>query len=171
MPFSSGTTKANMSYNYTKTVGLGTAQLIVNPSPDLTTWGSTDAINGVQLMYTSDDLSVLLASPTSLDLVSALIDPLTGTAQTWTKVKQIYIKNNSTTAGNTIKLNGNFITSSVLGGTTPYLILDAGGSILLKSPSLAGYTVTATSADTITLQGLVADVTVDLILLGIGTVA
>lgn len=168
-----GSSKSTLVRRYSRTVGLGSA-VITYSITDSSTWIDGDVVGGSQLVYSLNDQAIEGSggSALSLDLVSALIDPLTGTAQTWTKIKEIFIKNNTTTAGVTLKVNGNFITTVILGGTTPFFTVGPGGEYHIKNPSLAGYAVTATTGDVITLLGgSVTALNIDIIIIGCGTVA
>ena len=168
-----GSSRTLLNRTYTKTVGLGTATMTYNINEGQT-WTDGDAVGGSQILYSANDLAIdgSGGSATSLDLVATLLDPLSGTAQTYTKIKELWIKNNTTTAGATLKVNGNFITTVILGGTTPYLIIGAGGKAHFECPSLAGYAVTSSTGDVITLQGATTTaVNIDLLIVGVGTVA
>lgn len=168
-----GSSKIVFSRTYSRTVEMASASAVVSFT-DSQSWATGDAVDSNQLLFTQNDLAIAGSggSATDFDLVSGLTDPLTGTAQTWTKVKEIYIKNNTTTAGATVKINGNFITTVLLGGTSPFLTIGAGGSLLIRCPSLAGYAVTSSTGDTISIQGATsAAVNIDLVLVGTGSVA
>jgi len=76
-----------------------------------------------------------------------------GAAIAGTAIKFIFIRNLSTTAGQTVKLkpgSSNPVTG-ILGGTTPTLTIGPGGFLLLSNP-IDGYTVTGGSADTIAIE-------------------
>lgn len=101
----------------------------------------------------------------TLDLSGSLTKPLGGTLAL-TKLKLLYIKNKSTTAGQTLVV-GN--------ATAPVLIFDAaadthtigpGGIFLVFEPSLAGITVTGTTADGLKLVSN-ADLNYDIVIVGV----
>lgn len=168
-----GSSKLNLSRTYSRTVGLGSVVMTVSIA-EPATWTDGDAVGGSQILYSVNDVAIAGSggSSTDYDLVATLLDPLTGTAQTYTKIKEIFIKNNTTTAGSTLAVKGNFITTVVLSGTTPDLTVGAGGTLHLKNPSLAGYPVTATTGDIISLIGkTAAAVSIDMLIIGVGTVA
>lgn len=94
----------------------------------------------------------------SYDLSGSLEDPV-GNAVVFTTVKGLYVEHNSGTAtGGNLVVSGNFLsagTNPPMGGTTPTVNIRPGGSFYLNcgvTDTLnAGYTVTNTTADAITL--------------------
>lgn len=107
------------------------------------------------------DTRTLAATSESFDL-NAITDTF-GATLNFTKIKLLYIKNKSTTAGQTLTIDGDFI-ASFDNGTGPNHILFAGG-LLLKNEPISGLTVTNTTQDTLTLTNS-ASFDYDIILLG-----
>jgi hypothetical protein len=105
------------------------------------------------------DTRTLAATNESFDL-NAITDAY-GTVLNFLTIKLLYIKNKSTnvaTAENLL-LSGNFLDGDAgngpLGGTSPIVVIGAGGSFLWNSP-IIGATVTNTTKDAITLTNTVS---------------
>jgi hypothetical protein len=87
------------------------------------------------------------AATTSYDLSGDIKDTFEA-AQVFTHVKAILLQNLGDAA---MTLEGNFIETVVCTGTTPKINVPAGATILLQNAEGAGWAVTNTSADTITV--------------------
>jgi hypothetical protein len=106
-------------------------------------------------------IPLAMASTSTYDLTSGFDDAY-GVLILLTKVKGLLIRNRSTTAGENLTLAGNFCSSSL--GLTNHVI-KPGSVVCFVDPT--GFVVTASSADTITVQNANATtVTYDIILWG-----
>lgn len=159
------------NWNYTETTDLAAA----TASQGLTI---TDSLtSGITLdkadrMF-ADTRSVAASSNDDIDLSGSLTDPL-GQTVTFGKIKGLLLKNKSTTAGDVLQVSGNGAA-----GFTTWLKDNAAnsadgvrvgpdGCLMLWNPSLAAYSVTATTADIlrITELGGANTVSYDLVLIG-----
>lgn len=104
------------------------------------------------------------AAADSHDLTGGLTDAF-GTALTFTKIRELIIRNRSTTTGQNLTVAGNFITTAVLGGTTPTITVPPGGMLRIGSP-VDGFTVTATTADVLSVDPGANTISYDLIIAG-----
>lgn len=102
-----------------------------------------------------------------LDLSGSLENAL-GDACVFTKVRAIFIRNNS--AASTLKVGGDANSLPLFGAAADYLIIKPGGSLLLECISLAaGYAVGAGATDILQIQHggeNAADLTYDIGILG-----
>ena len=123
----------------------------------------------------SDTRTLTGTTAETLDLVGSGVDGSTtalvnsfGSTLSFSKVKGIYIRNNSTTAGNVITVSGAGIDASnaadILGGTSPTVKIGAGGVFFWLDP-LRGSDA-AEAADALTLTPS-ASTTYDIIIFGV----
>lgn len=93
-------------------------------------------------------------TPTSIDLSPIAEPDGVGQTVTATKIKALLIKNITTTAGVTVSVGGGSgCVSTIFGNTSDILVIRPGGFVLLYAPDAAGYAVTGTSADILTITG------------------
>lgn len=113
-----------------------------------------------------DKARSLAATSENLDLASGSLTDGYGNTATFAKLKMLYIKNLSTTAGETLKIGG---------GTNPFLLFDDGSDIydlgpngiyFVWEPSLAGLPVTAATGDILKIDSGAATLTYDIAMVG-----
>lgn len=92
----------------------------------------------------------LAGAAATLDLTASLVDSV-GNTITFLKIKELRIKNTSTTAGENITISGNFMDNGLLGGGSSTVVLGPGGTFHVSSP-IDGYTVTVDTGDKITVD-------------------
>jgi len=116
------------------------------------------------------DSRALTAESEDLALGSTLVDGF-GTTVTFTKVKGIYIKNTSTTAGDILAVGGAAGTQFVAWVANASDIINIGpdGVFLLYNPSLAGYAVGDGTADDLKIDSGVNNITYEIAIWGVGT--
>ena len=143
-----GKVRATLSAAFSEAKDVGTVQstpsLSVN---DVFTNGS--GANKVEAVV-YDTGSIAASGSADIDLAGALKDPA-GDLVVLTKVKGFLVKNTST-VGDGITVGGTF--ASWLGAAGDAVKIMPGGSIVVSNPTESGYTVTAGSADVMTLTNL-----------------
>lgn len=126
-------------------------------------------INAANLVY-QDTVTLATASETLLDL-TALTDALGG-AVAFARLKLIYLRNKSATAGDNLQLGGTVSAglSTLYVGTNAGQLIGPGGIALLVNPSAAGWAVAATTADILRIGNPGANsITYDIVLIGAAT--
>lgn len=108
------------------------------------------------------DTRTLAATNESHDL-NTMTDSF-GATLNFLKVKFLYVKNKSTTTVQTLTLTGDFLTQAGVGVAAGGFVLGPSGIYMLDNP-IDGYTVTATTADVITLTNA-ASFDYDILILG-----
>jgi hypothetical protein len=107
----------------------------------------------------------LAATSETHDLAGGLTDPF-GATITMARVKGLYIKNNSTTVGETLKIGG---------GSNPFLLFDnasdiyelgPNGIFFVWEPSAAALPVTASTGDLLKIDSGAATFTYDIVIIG-----
>lgn len=111
--------------------------------------------------FWSDTRSV--AGGTETLTLTSLTDKF-GNALVFTAIKVLVIYNKSTTAGETLAITGNFVTTTL--ALTGGLVIQPSGIVAATGP-LAGYIVTLTSADKITVNPGAATIAYDIALIGV----
>jgi hypothetical protein len=156
--------QATMAGTYTDARDLGT---VTYPETFSYTRAFTNgvAINMADLMF--DDTRPLTTSQVeNLDLAGVLVDAV-GRTVTAVKIVAIGIKAPTT---NTVDIVfGNHATAAFVGpfgAATHTLALQPGGCIILCAPSLAGWPVTATTADMIKVANGAAASSYDIVIFG-----
>ncbi len=106
--------------------------------------------------------SISASANSDIDVAGALSNAL-GTTVAAAKIKAIAIRNKATTTGYTLRIGGSASAAitTIMGGTSPYIVLGPKGWIVLNNP-FDGYAVTATTADILRLTASGGDVTYDL---------
>jgi hypothetical protein len=130
----------------------------------------TDGTGANQAKSLFSDTRTLAASATeNLDLVAVLIDAF-GSAITFTKIKALIIKASAANT-NDVVVGGHATAAcfSFFNAATDKVRVKPGGMMVLVAPDAAGYAVTATTADmlTITNSGAGTGVTYDVIIIGV----
>lgn len=117
----------------------------------------------------SDERTITGSSSDTLDLVGALTTVF-GKTITFTAIKAIFILPSSSNANNLTVGGGNFATW--VADPSDKVVVVPGGALALVNPSAAGYAVTSSSGDVLTINNLSATAsTYKIILVGIGSVA
>jgi hypothetical protein len=117
-----------------------------------------------------DTVTLAAAGETLLDL-TALTDAL-GSAVSFARLKAIYVRNKSATAGDNLQLGGTVVAglSTLYVGTNAGQLIGPGGIALLVNPSAAGWAVTATTADILRIGNPGANpIEYDIVLIGAAT--
>lgn len=149
----------------TSALDLSTSRNPLAVSPRLQ-WESGVAINQADLIF-QDRITVGAAGQQLLDL-TALTSSL-GVAVSFARLKAILLINRSVTAGDNLQLGGTVSNglSTLYVGTNAGQLIGPGGLALLVNPSLAGWAVTATTADILRIGNPGAnDIECDVVLLG-----
>jgi hypothetical protein len=119
-------------------------------SDTLTTGTGLDSAD--RLWHDTRTLSATTAE--DIDLAGVLTDGL-GATVTFAKIKGLIIENTSSTSGCILNVgNGTAGISSWVGNVNDICKIGPGGILLLWNPSLAGYVVTATTADILKIENL-----------------
>jgi hypothetical protein len=119
----------------------------------------------VDTVYSSRQ-SIVNASPLDLDVRGTLTSRLDGTTVNFPLIVGILIVNNSTTAAETLSLGvGTNPVTSWMSGTTPAVIIGAGGFLFLTAP-VAGYATTAGTADIVRIAANSGTIVTDIVIFG-----
>lgn len=163
-----GSVGISLTFDYLKTATgfdtlSGLLRYVNSPAP----YTSGSGANQVNAIFLSLARS-LAATSESFDLNTQT--DVYGATINFATVKLLFIRNKSTTAGQYLRLSGNFLDGDVsnlgpLGGTSPVAYIGPGGEFLWNSPT-DGATVTNTTADTITLTNA-ATFTYDIVIAGV----
>lgn len=162
-----GNVNLGLNFDYLSTgTGFDTLQGLLRYTNSPTAYTSGAGDNQVNAIYVSKARS-LAATNESFDL-NALTD-IYGTTLNFTKVKLLFIKNLAhlvaSPSGKTLTLTGDFLTQAGVGVAAGGKIVGPGGIEFWDNP-LDGFTVTATTADVITVTNA-ATFTYDLIIMGV----
>jgi hypothetical protein len=114
-----------------------------------------------------DRRTVAAVTADNLDLAGVLYNPL-GELVTLARVKAIIIFNRSTQCTLQLQAGASNGWAAFLGGTTPHLKIEPGGSVVLVAPKAAAWPVTAGSADVLTVYNSHASVAADYDIIIIG---
>ena len=160
------TLTGKLDFLYTASVG-GT---VANYKPSMTfsdTLATGVALDTSDLLYVSAADALAGSATDNVDVAGSLSDAF-GTTLTYVKIKMLYIKNNSTTAGNTITVGGHATAALLIFGTAAHThTIGPNGFMLLWEPSLAGKAVTATTGDLLKILNDTANnVTYDIAIVG-----
>lgn len=156
MSLSGVTTTVTITGNLTKTPASGLSEPLAQSLARVQKLTFTEGSGASQVnkAWVSIGRSLALSTAENLDLSGTLTDDL-GTAVVFTKVKGIYIFAWATNGGN-IQVGGH-ATAAFLGpfvSATDILAIQPGGKLLIDSPSVAGYPVTATTADLLKVENM-----------------
>ncbi len=100
------------------------------------------------------DTQVLASASVNLDLAGGLTNAF-GSAITFVTVKELTVRNKSTTAGQDLTLSGSFLDNDMLGGGSSTVVLGPSGTFFVSSP-VDGFTVTPGTGDVLTLTNAVS---------------
>lgn len=129
-------------------------------------WTDGDAADKAEIVYMDSD-SVAASGTDAYDLAGGLADAF-GNTLTFTKLKAIYVRNKSTTAGDVLRVTRPTNGVPFLTTAGDAAELGPGGILCLVNPSAAGWTVTAATGDLIHIieAGGANTVSYDIILVG-----
>lgn len=131
-------------------------------------WETGTGANQADLMWADAARSINAASNDDLDLTGGLTDAL-GNTVTMLRIKQIYIKNNETTAGRVLRVGaaGTNPISTLFGATADYIIIPPTGWLWLATGDATAWALTGGSADVLRVANPGASaVTYDIIVIG-----
>jgi hypothetical protein len=117
------------------------------------TLASGTAIDQADQVYLSDGRTLATTVSEELDLSGSLVNEQ-GETVAFTKVKFLLIQNDSTDASCILSVGGAASNGwiSAFGDATDKIKVGPGGKLLLWNPSLAGYAVTAGTADKLKIE-------------------
>lgn len=147
---------------YSNAADLETIKAALSITSNPTAYANGTGNNQIDLVHT--DTITLSATSQNYDLDAGTVTNGFGLAQTYAKVKLLYIRNKSTTSGQTLTITGDFTALATVGFAAGGLIIGAGGFLCLDNP-LAGYAVTAGTGDVITVTNSV-EFAYDIVILG-----
>lgn len=93
-----------------------------------------------------DERTVDAGTPDDIDLSGGITDAF-GNSLTLTKLKGLYIKNNSTTAGQILQIGGDTLAAPLFGAAPDYIVLGPGGVFWWWDPSAAAVALGAGATD------------------------
>ena len=113
------------------------------------------------------DSRTLAATSEDLDLAASLSDSF-GNTLTFVKVKGIFIKNTSTTAGDILSVGGAAANQFInwVGNSSDIINIGPDGVLFLWDPSLAAYAVTAGTGDLLKIDAGGNTITYEIIIIG-----
>jgi len=153
-----------LGFNFEGTVGgvTGQFQPEFNVTDQLT---SGTGLDEADVLWFAKARS-LAATTEELDLAGSLSDAY-GSTVTAAKVKGLFIKNNSTTAGETLKIGGAAANAFLLfDNATDIYELGPNGIFFVWEPSLAGLPVTASTGDLLKMDSGASTLTYDIAVWG-----
>lgn len=109
----------------------------------------------------------LSTTPNDLDLASGALLDIFGNALTFARIKAIYIKNRSTTAGEIVTVGGdsNGLVGWV-GAANDLVNIRPGGVFCIYAPDATAYAVTAGTGDILQMVAAAGTPSIDLVLIG-----
>lgn len=115
----------------------------------------------------SDTRTIAASGTDDLDMAGTLTDPI-GTVISLARVKLIAVYAYAANTNNVIMGGGTNPITTIMGGTTPTLIIRPGGMVLLTAPDATAYAVTAATADILRFanSGAGTTVTYDVVIIG-----
>lgn len=120
------------------------------------TYTDGTAANQAKQPWGSEEVE-LAAAPGNIDLSGVVTDAF-GATVAFTKIKELWIFNTSLVTGANLTLTGNFGDAAFAAGGTFSHIVPPNGHFHVSNPG-AGYTVTATTGDIITIDPGAATIT------------
>lgn len=110
--------------------------------------------------------SVTSGSPATIDMRGSLTSVLTGDAVNFVEVVGFFVKNKSTTAGQTLEIGGGSNSFSTwAGGAGDTVLVGAGGAMYISAP-IDGYATTAGTGDILQVKSTTGTVAYDVIVFG-----
>ncbi len=144
-----GTTSIQFQINDRRTVGLNSGvNISINPTPSVTFANGSGANQANQLYQATRTFS---GTTDTLQVSSAgSLKDSYGTAVALVRIKAVYVQNTGTSS---ITIGGGSSPVTTLLNSTGTVTLPAGGFAVFVTPDATGWTVTASTADTITVTG------------------
>lgn len=158
-----GTTRQNFDGAYSEALDLSTP----TDSPGLEWAQAWAAGTGDQQANRLFHDQKAISSIDTLDLTGGLTDAF-GNTLTFAKIKELWIKNTSTTSGEDLQIAGNWFLTKVLRSWVDdglHFLLPRGGAIRWASP-YEGFPVTASSGDALTITPATGTITYQIVILG-----
>lgn len=114
-----------------------------------------------------DQRTIAPSGTDALDLAGVLVDPF-GVAITFARVKGLLISAASGNTNNVVVGAGTNPVTTIMGGTTPTVIVRPGGLFMLVAPDVTAYVVTPATADILQIANSAAgtSVTYDIVVIG-----
>lgn len=130
----------------------GVSRSSLTPALTLVAGSGANAANKV--IVTS--YSIAASGTQVIDLNGAINDPLGTGVVSFTKIRAIliFLTTDTTSSGITLAPNSTNGVTTILGGTTPTLTIHNGGFVIIGDPTLAGYGITAGTADQLKITNL-----------------
>jgi hypothetical protein len=117
-----------------------------------------------------DNRTLSASNADSLDLAGVLTDPF-GATISFVRVKGLLVYANTSNTNNLLVGAGTNSFSSWMTGTTPTVVVKPGGLLFVMAPDAVGYTVTAGTADILTITNSAGGTSVnyDIVVMGAST--
>lgn len=121
--------------------------------------------NNVDTVYSTRQ-TITAGTPLDTDLQGSLASVLDGTTVSFPLVVGVLVVNNSSTAGQTLSFGvGANPVTSWMAGTTPTIIIGAGGWLFLAAP-VSGYATVAATGDIMRLTSASGSIVTDIVVFG-----
>ena len=155
-----------ISFTYASSIG-GTTGNYPATIDLIDTLSSGVGVDAGDLLYVAKAVALGSGATTNLDVSGGVSDAF-GTSFVPVKIKMMYFKNNSTTAGQTITIGGHATTALLIFGTAAHThTVGPNGFVLIWEPSLAGKAVTASTGDVLKILNDTANaITYDIAFIG-----
>jgi hypothetical protein len=157
---------------YTNTLDLQTSSAPISHSNAIAFTDGTST-NQAELVF-ADTRSLAISTSEDLDLAGSLTDAF-GRVLTFTYVKGIYIKHNTTTATTALAVGGASANQFInwVANSSDIVNIRPGGAFMLVAPDATGYAVTASTGDLLKINNADAAVaiTYSIVIWGEGTTA
>lgn len=162
-----GTATFNLVGSYSKASDLGTLAEAINYTNSPVKYTNGTGANQVNAFWS--DTRTLTATSESFDLdlasgAGSIIDKF-GDQLVFTKIKQLFIRNRSTTTLEKLLVSGDFLGSALVVGTEHIWKIGPGGSRLIDDP-IDGMAITAGSGDGLTVNAGAFTISYDILILG-----
>lgn len=114
-----------------------------------------------------DQRTITASGTDALDLAGSLVDPF-GATITFARIKTLIISASSGNTNNVVMGAGTNPVTTIMGGTTPTLIVRPGGLFVLVAPDATGYAVTTATADVLQIANSAGTTSVsyDIVVIG-----
>jgi hypothetical protein len=153
--------------DFTYVTAVGGENVVYQPSIDLAdTLATGVALDTADLLYFAKAVALTGSGSNNHDVAGSLADAF-GATLSFVKIKLLFIRNLSTTAGNTITVGNATNPLLIFGSATHTHTIGPDGMLLIWEPSLAGKAVTASTGDILKVANNTANnVTYDLVIAG-----
>lgn len=154
-----------LTATYTSALDLTTASAPVNYQRQFTL-SEGAGLNAANKIW-SDNRTIAASGTDDLDVAGVLTDPF-GASITLARIKGIFVFASSANSNNVVVGAGTNPITTIMGGTTPTIIVRPGGMLALWAPDATAYTVTAATADILRIanSGAGTSVNYDIVLIG-----